>query len=468
MRFDIPWIFLIPYLFVLGATIGSFLNVCVYRLPKHERLLDQIRGLWSPPSHCPRCKRRILLRDNLPVVGWLRLAGRCRFCRTRISPRYPLIEAANGLLFVGLFLCEVPTGSFARVEDSCLFSPLGPHAEPHSSLLSPAMVCFWRWLYHLVLVESLVVASLIDFDQRIIPDGATLPAMAVGVLGSLAGCLYIVPVWFQDASLLHSLMDVTGSRFGSWMQGPPVPLWIADHPHWHGLAVSLAGLVVGGGSVWVVRILGQWVLKREAMGFGDVILMATIGSFLGWQPTLIVFFLAPLCALVVVAACLVFRRDREIPYGPYLSLATLVVIVGLEADLAGDRAILFARAVCASRRDPDVRPPVFRFAHDPRDQAPAGNPRLPPRGRVRHLGTGRSALPFRQRSRPVRRLETHAMAGRRRRTGLAVRAALEERQFLEVSVLLDWRASSREPLARRTCQYVLACRGNRLGKSRWP
>ena len=72
MRFDIPWFFLIPYLFVLGATIGSFLNVCVYRLPKHERLLDQIRGLWSPPSHCPRCKRRILLRDNLPVVGWLR------------------------------------------------------------------------------------------------------------------------------------------------------------------------------------------------------------------------------------------------------------------------------------------------------------------------------------------------------------------------------------------------------------
>ena len=85
MRFDIPWIFLIPYLFVLGATIGSFLNVCVYRLPKHDGLLDQIRGLWSPPSHCPRCGRRILLRDNLPVFGWLRLLGRCRFCRTRIS-----------------------------------------------------------------------------------------------------------------------------------------------------------------------------------------------------------------------------------------------------------------------------------------------------------------------------------------------------------------------------------------------
>jgi leader peptidase (prepilin peptidase) / N-methyltransferase len=328
MRFDFPLFILVPYLFVLGATIGSFLNVCVYRLPKHERLFDQIRGLWSPPSHCPRCKRRILLRDNLPVVGWLRLAGRCRFCRSRISFRYPLIEAANGLLFVLLFLCEVPTGAFARIEDSCLFSHLGPQADPHSWFFSPAMVCFWRWLYHLMLVESLVVASLIDIDLRIIPDGATLPAMAVGILGSLVGCVYIVPVWFQDASLLHSLVDVTGSRLAPWMQGPPVPHWIAAHPHWHGLAVSLAGLVVGGGAVWIVRILGHWVLKREAMGFGDVILMATIGSFLGWQPTLVVFFLAPLCALVVVAARWVFRRDREIPYGPYLSLAALVVIFG--------------------------------------------------------------------------------------------------------------------------------------------
>jgi leader peptidase (prepilin peptidase) / N-methyltransferase len=327
MRFDIPWVFLIPYLFVIGATIGSFLNVCVYRLPKHEGLFPQIRGLWSPPSHCPRCGRRILLRDNLPVVGWLRLAGRCRFCRTRISPRYPLIEAANGLLFVLVFLSEVPTAAFARIEDSSVFSSLGPQGMAPSGLFSPGMICFWRWLYHMVLIESLVVASLIDIDLRIIPDGATLPAMAVGVLGSLLGCVYIVPVWFQDASLLHSLVDISGG-IGPWLQGPPIPRWIAAYPHLHGLAVSIAGLIVGGGSVWMVRILGEWVLKREAMGFGDVILMATIGSFLGWQPTLIVFFLAPVCALVVVAASWLFRRDREIPYGPYLSLATLVVILG--------------------------------------------------------------------------------------------------------------------------------------------
>jgi leader peptidase (prepilin peptidase)/N-methyltransferase len=330
IRFDLPLVFLVPYLFILGAVVGSFLNVCIYRLPNSERLFDQIRGLWSPPSHCPRCGRRILRKDNLPVIGWILLRGRCRSCRLRISPRYPLIEAANGLLFVLVFFCEVPTSWNATIQDSCLFSPLGPHGDPLSSIFSPMMVVFWRCAYHMVLLESLVVASFIDFDLRIIPDGATLPAMAVGVLGwLLLGCVYIVPVWFQDVSMLDALASISGSRFRPLLSGTtPVPGWIAAHPHLHGLAVSLAGIVVGGGSVWMVRIIGQWVLKREAMGFGDVILMATIGSFLGWQPTLVVFFIAPVCALVVVAAAWIFRRDREIPYGPYLSLATLILLIG--------------------------------------------------------------------------------------------------------------------------------------------
>jgi leader peptidase (prepilin peptidase)/N-methyltransferase len=329
MRFDLPLVFLVPYLFAIGAVIGSFLNVCIYRLPSSERLRDQLRGLWSPPSHCPRCGKRLLRKDNVPVLGWILLRGRCRFCRLRISPRYPLIETANGLLFLLVFFCEVPTSWHGTLQDSCLFSPMGPHGDPASTFFSPIMVVFWRWAYHMVLIEALVVATFIDFDLRIIPDGATLPAMVVGVLGGcLMGCLYIVPVWFQDINVLDALASISSTHFRPLIPATPVPAWIAAHPHLHGLAVSLAGLVVGGGSIWLVRIIGHWVLKREAMGFGDVILMATIGSFLGWQPTLVVFFLAPVCALVVVAALFVFRREREIPYGPYLSLATLVVLLG--------------------------------------------------------------------------------------------------------------------------------------------
>ena len=242
------------------------------------------------------------------------------------------------------------------MEDSCVFSVLGPHAERQSWLFSPSMVCFWRWLYHMVLVESLVVASLIDFDRRIIPDGATLPAMAVGLLGSLVG------LRLHHPGLVSGRGD--GAHAGRRHRQPirSVALRPAgaaldrSHPHWHGLAVSLAGLVVGGGSVWIVRIMGQWVLKREAMGFGDVILMATIGSFLGWQPTLDRLLPgAPFCALVVVAAFWIFRRDREIPYGPYLSLATLVVILGWKHIWPADRAILFARPVRAGDGRCDVR-----------------------------------------------------------------------------------------------------------------
>jgi leader peptidase (prepilin peptidase) / N-methyltransferase len=240
-----------------------------------------------------------------------------------------LIEAANGLLFVVVFLAEVPCGFNKYIADSCVYSPLGPHGDSISWLFSPTMIVLSRWAYHMVLLESLVVATFIDFDLRIIPDGATLPAMAVGVLGGVClGCVYLVPVWFQDPSVRNMLAAISGQPLRPIQEGSWVPAWVTAHPHLHGLAVSLAGIVVGGGSVWIVRILGQWVLKREAMGFGDVILMAMIGSFLGWQPVLVVFFLAPLCALAVVAALWVFRRDREIPYGPYLSLGTLILILG--------------------------------------------------------------------------------------------------------------------------------------------
>jgi leader peptidase (prepilin peptidase)/N-methyltransferase len=105
-----------------------------------------------------------------------------------------------------------------------------------------------------------------------------------------------------------------------------LPFAIA-HPHWHGLLVSLTGLVVGGGTVWLVRILGAWAFKREAMGFGDVVLMAMIGSVIGWQPVLVVFLLAPIPAIAAAVLSLVLRRRDEIPYGPWLSFAALTLLL---------------------------------------------------------------------------------------------------------------------------------------------
>ena len=323
---ELPLEILLPFLFVIGTVIGSFLNVCIHRLPQHDRFWDQLRGLSWPPSHCPNCKNNISRWDNVPVIGWLKLSGRCSFCSIRISPRYPLIEFGNGLLFVLVYWLEFPASFSSNATQTSLFSSLGPQMM---GVWSTAGWMSWRYLYHLVLLEALVVATFIDFDLMIIPDGSTLPAMLAGVLGGWGfGQVFLVPVWFQNTRDLNIWKSIAPEWFHPLLSGPNIPEWIVAHPHWHGLAVSLVGLVVGGGIVWLVRIIGQWVMKREAMGFGDVVLMAMIGSFLGWQATLVVFFLAPFCALAFILVALLTRRGQEIPYGPYLSLATLVLLCG--------------------------------------------------------------------------------------------------------------------------------------------
>ena len=324
--YDCPLAVALVWLFVLGAAIGSFLNVCIFRIPQHDRLRQQLRGLWSPPSSCPNCRRRIPGYDNVPILGWIKLGGRCRFCRCPISIRYPTIELCNGLMFVLVYWLQVPAGYQASMDQSAVFSALGP---PLATDIAPASVLNWRYLYHMVLLECLLVATFIDIDLRIIPDASTVPGMCVGVLmGAAVGHVFIVPVWFQTPRLQFSLASMLPDWCQSLLIDQQIPHWISQHPHWHGLCVSIAGLIVGGGMIWTVRIIGHWVLRREAMGFGDVVLMALIGSFLGWQPTVVVFFLAPLCAVVVVGCRWLFRRESEIPYGPYLSFASLLVVIG--------------------------------------------------------------------------------------------------------------------------------------------
>jgi leader peptidase (prepilin peptidase)/N-methyltransferase len=181
--------------------------------------------------------------------------------------------------------------------------------------MSPTLYFHLRYAFHMVLIEALLVATFIDFDLWIIPDGVTLPAMAVGFFGNTAiGRLHLVPAWAEQTSIFAGAL-------------PTVPAWFSQHPHLHGFLVALAGFVIGGGIVWTVRILGQWALKQEAMGFGDVILVAMIGTFVGWQASVIVFFLAPVIAMIVVLSRAIFHRDRAMPYGPYLSIATLVTLL---------------------------------------------------------------------------------------------------------------------------------------------
>ncbi len=325
---DFPFWMISIFIFIIGAVIGSFLNVCVYRIPQHNRLWGQMQSLWDKPSNCPRCSTHILWYDNIPVFGWLKLRGRCRSCKMKISGRYPFIEFLNGALLVLLFWFEVPVGLRATLDESSIFASMGPQVFPGLQGYSPEAFVWMRFFFHAILVETLLVASLIDFDLRIIPEATTTPANIFAVVALLCvPILHLVPVWYQQPGLLRTFGIITPEWLHPFMDGPAVPAWVTAHPYLHGLSVSLAGMLVGGGIVWLVRWAGFLFLREEAMGDGDVYLMAMVGAFLGWQPTVIAFFIAPICALAVVILLAPFVRNRSIPYGPYLSLGTLLTLL---------------------------------------------------------------------------------------------------------------------------------------------
>jgi leader peptidase (prepilin peptidase)/N-methyltransferase len=176
--------------------------------------------------------------------------------------------------------------------------------------------------------------------------------------------MHLIPVWIDWNNV-------------DPIAGPYIPNWIKLHPHWHGLAFSLVGLATGAGVTWLARLISRWVLGMEALGFGDVTLMAMIGSFIGWQPVTVVFLLAPVCG-ITIAIVVRFTQGRIVlPYGPFLSAATLVVLlswrtiwtatrelfghgptlVGLALGIVGGMAFLLGmlrlyRAIPVERRTP--------------------------------------------------------------------------------------------------------------------
>ena len=267
-----PWTL---FFLLAGCCVGSFLNVCIYRLPG-------MRGVVWPGSRCPHCLAPIRPWDNIPVVSWFVLGGKCRDCGAAFSIRYALIELLTGTLFA-LFFWGI-----------CIAHVRGQ-----------ALACVPFYLFVMYLVSTLIAASFIDFDHKVIPDAVTVPAMGVALAASFAW------PWLQ-------------TRPVTW----PAPHWLAAHAHWQGLVTSLWGMVVGAGSIWIVRVLGRLAFRKEAMGFGDVVLMGAIGAFVGWQTSLVVFFLAPFFGLVVGLVGFLTRRQHVLPYGPYLSLATVVLVFG--------------------------------------------------------------------------------------------------------------------------------------------
>ena len=279
---DVPFLFLCIAAVLFGAVLGSFLNVLIYRLPRES--LSILRPLRS---YCPACGTPIPWYDNLPVISYVRLQGLCRRCGCPIPARYLLVEILTAGLVLALAFREGP-GLLDRT--------------------GPLLVRWCVFGVHLYLTAVLVVTAFIDLEFRIIPDEITVTGMVLGP----PVCLLLPAL--QARSGLFSLAAAQGLN-----------------PHLAALCSSLGGLLVGGGGLLLVGFLGRLLLRRDALGMGDVKFMAFAGAFLGWEGALLVFFLGCAAGSVVgLPLRLAFGR-REIPFGPFLALGWVWVLHFQEA-----------------------------------------------------------------------------------------------------------------------------------------
>lgn len=274
--------FYLAVVFVFGLVFGSFLNVCIYRLPRAGM------SLIKPSSHCPKCERPIRWFDNIPLFSYIFLLGKCRHCKNPISLRYPLVELLTALLF---------TFAFAH------------HFSGVDTITRNTIVGFLISIY---LVAALIVITFIDFEFRIIPDEISISGIVIALIVSAVFPSTMAPLWFFSPTSV-----ATPGTSLVLSQGNTVLM---------ALSASLFGVVAGGLVVYLVGVFGKIIFRKEAMGLGDVKLMAMLGGFMGWEAVLYVFFLGCLFGAVVGVISWIVTKDHYLAFGPYLALGALAMI----------------------------------------------------------------------------------------------------------------------------------------------
>ena len=259
---------------IFGAIVGSFLNVVIHRVPLEESIV-------FPNSSCPKCKNAIKSYDNIPILSWLILGGKCRNCKNPISARYPAVEFLTGLMFLLVywqigFVWYLP-------------------------------VCF-------IFVAAMISLVFIDSEHMILPDVITYPLLFFALIVRLA-----FPIFYQ-ADFFHDTQIFPLNALDS-----SIPAWLVSF-----LGAVLGGLV-GGGSLWLVGEIWKRLRGVEAMGFGDVKMMIGVGALLGWQLTLLTIFLGALTGSII--GIFVMMKDREnglqakIPFGIFLGIGAIIALL---------------------------------------------------------------------------------------------------------------------------------------------
>ena len=234
------------WVFVFGLCIGSFLNVCIYRLPESKSIVH-------PRSMCPQCGALIRFYDNFPILSYLLLRGKCRHCKTPISFRYPVVELLSGLFAVGVLI--------------------------KYGLSLEAVVYY-------IFIATLLVITFIDIDHQIIPDMITLPG---------------IPICFVASFALSQITYIE----------------------------SIMGILIGGGSLFMVAWLYHLLTKKEGMGGGDIKLLGMMGAIIGWKGVLFTIFVAS--AVGTVSGMLIMLKTRKsmklaVPFGPFLAIGCIAYI----------------------------------------------------------------------------------------------------------------------------------------------
>jgi leader peptidase (prepilin peptidase)/N-methyltransferase len=247
--------------FLFGLFIGSFLNVCIVRLPRG-------RSIVAPPSHCPRCQERIKWYDNIPVVSFFILRGRCRNCGLPISWRYPAVEIMNGFVYLWAFHALGLGGEAVLVMALC---------------------------------SALIVITFIDLDHQVIPDVITLP----GMLAGLTFAPFFMSVLSDPLPFhLEQILPIHADYLRAFLN-------------------SLIGLVIGAAPLLGIGWLWEKLKNVEAMGGGDIKLMGMVGSFIGWKGALLTIMIGALAGSLVGGALILLRKhqaDKVIPFGPFLAV----------------------------------------------------------------------------------------------------------------------------------------------------
>ncbi len=259
---------------VLGAIIGSFLNVVIHRLPHEESII-------FPNSRCPQCGGAIAFYDNIPVISYVALRARCRSCKAHISARYPAVELLTAMLFVAVTW----------------------HAG-----LTPVLP------FDLLFVSAVIALIFIDAEHMLLPNAITYPGIVFAVSARLSIPYLVGPPYHFD--------DLPGLMTGAFAG---YPLWSVS------LIGALIGALIGGGSLWLMGWTWEKLRGIEAMGLGDVKMMFMVGAYLGWRLTILTIFFGVLSGSIIGIVLMAQQRNRDmqmlLPFGVFLGIGAIIAIL---------------------------------------------------------------------------------------------------------------------------------------------